>query len=86
MNSVFWLWIVLAVLFLALAMWALLSGIPIRRDLKELAKEGPHSSLQRIKKPDIELNDTVYKAFNAIFITNLIGFILASGAAILSAF
>ena len=78
------LWIVLAVLFLVLALISFFYGKGVKKELKEY-NAGSHLSLESSTPTDVPMNDLVYKAFRLTSITNLIGFILASVAALISA-
>lgn len=85
MNSILWLWIVLAVLFLALAVYTFFSSRPIKKNLKTLAEKHPDSR-DLGGGPPLLINVNVYEVFKTIYITNLVGFILAAFAAAISFF
>ena len=77
-------WIVLAVFYLSLAISTYIRSRPIQSDLRKLAKEGPDNMISLKDGVSISLNDNIYLAFKNIIITDIIGFILASIAAIIT--
>lgn len=85
MNSVSWFWIILATLFLSLAVCTYLTSRPIAKNLKILRDE--HPDFRHLGGgPPLPIYVYVYDAFRATYITNIIGFILAAIAATISSF
>lgn len=76
-------WSVLALFYLLLTIVTFISSRPIKKNLAELAQEGPDSSLETIEGKEISLNETLYRAYKNIIITDMIGFALAAAAAII---
>jgi hypothetical protein len=69
-----------------LAIVTFINSRPIRKNLAELAQEGPDSFLSTIKGKEISLNQTLYRAYKSTIITDVVGFSLAFTAAILELF
>ena len=74
-------WLVLALFYLALAIVLVVKSRPIKKNLAELAQEGPDSFLETAKGKEISLNQTLFSAYKSIIITDVVGFVLAALAA-----
>ena len=77
-------WFVLALFYLSLAIVTFVRSRPIKSNLAQLAQEGPDSSLTTVEGKDISLNENLYRAYNSIIVIDIIGFILAAVAAIIT--
>ena len=79
-------WSVLALFYLGLAIATFVSSRPIQKDFASLAEEGPDLYLTLKNSKEVSLNRNLHRAYKAIIITDVIGFILAAAASIISAF
>ncbi len=76
-----WFWITLALVYFVSAIVTFIQSKSVKRDLDNLRKEGPDSMLA-LGDRDISLNDTLYKAYTSIIISEIIGSVLATIAAL----
>jgi hypothetical protein len=78
----FLFWIVIAVFYLALAITTWINSRPIKEALAALKTPGDSlvSYSDKMKK-EVGLESTLYAAYKTIIITDIIGFVLAAGAA-----
>ncbi|MFC1950172.1 hypothetical protein ACFLWD_00715 [Chloroflexota bacterium] len=83
MNCLFWS--VLAGFYLVLAIVSIIVSRPIFRDFKEIVKHGGGSGLQTKNGKLIWFEGLFIRAFKAIIITDIVGFFLATAAAVISA-
>ena len=81
-SSLFWF--ILALFYLALAIVTFVGSRPIKYMFAQLAKEGADSVLETAEGEEISLNDNIYRAYKSIIITDIIGFVLAAVAAVVS--
>lgn len=78
-------WIILSLFYLILAIFTFISSRPIKNNLALLSKEGPDSYVTDNKKgKDVSLNENLYRAYRNIIITDIVGFILAASASVIS--
>jgi len=80
--SVFW--IAIAVLYLALAVVTYVVGKPVLKGLAALTKDGNSLVSYLPGKGEIGLESLLHRAFKAIVITDVVGFIVAAIAAAIS--
>jgi hypothetical protein len=77
-------WIVIAVFYLSLAIVTYVTGKPVLRSLTLLSDPGDSIVSYLPGKGEVGLESTVLRAFKAIVITDMAGFILAAMAAAIS--
>jgi hypothetical protein len=81
---VFYFWVVLAFLYLALAVGTWLISRPIEKAFALLKEPGDTLvSLDKSGK-EVGLESTLHKAYKTIIITDIVGFVLAAIAAVIS--
>lgn len=87
---VFIFWVILALLYLSLAIFTYKTGRPLLDQLEEVHEGTSHFLTEDSKeiKDDkgnvITIGSTTHKFFKAIITTDIIGFVLASIAALIS--
>lgn len=76
-------WSVLALFYLALATVTFITTRPIQRNLATIKKQIDMTANNE-KGETISQGETLYRAFKGMTLTDIIGFILAAAAAIMS--
>lgn len=76
-------WFILALFYLVLAIVTFASSRPVKHLFTKLAKEGG-TDLVTEEGEEISIENTVYRAYKGIITTDIIGFVFAAVAAVIS--
>lgn len=76
-------WLILALFYLVLALVTFISSRPVRHMFTKLIREGG-TDLVTEEGEEISIENTMYRAYKGIITTDIIGFVFAAVAAVIS--